>query len=231
MYMQESFSDGFAVQVPAGTSMLDAELQVPHGSMGLIIMSHAGCRTTGMQRVQNLSDAFIKQGFGILMMDLLTEEETEIGKPEAGGGTPDEWASSFDSEMLAERLYDSLDWVRDLPESQGLPIGLFGSGPGAWAAFAVAAAKPIEVGAVVASALTAGESLRALARVKAPTLILAGADEGGEGGLARDCYAALSGRKRMECIAGLGQAPGRDELRATEKMARFAAHWFTEYLR
>jgi len=226
--MQESFSDGFAVQVPAGTSVLDAELQVPHGSMGLIIMSHAGCRTTGMQRVQNLSDAFIKQGFGILMMDLLTEEETEIGKPEAGGGTPEEWASSFDSDMLAERLYDSLDWVRDLPEAQGLPIGLFGSGLGAWAAFAVAAAKSDEVGAVVASTLTEGESPRALARVKSPTLLLAGADEGG---LARTCYEALPGRKRMECIAGLGLAPGRDELRATEKVARFASHWFMEYLR
>ncbi|MEO6097896.1 MAG: dienelactone hydrolase family protein, partial [Fibrobacteria bacterium] len=183
------------------------------------------------QRVQNLSDAFIKQGFGILMMDLLTEEETEIGKPEAGGGTPDDWASSFDSDMLSERLYDSLDWVRDLPEAEGLPIGLFGSGPGAWAAFAVAAVKPVEVCAVVASALTPGEPLHSLARVKSPTLLLAGADEGGEGSMTRTCFAALSGRKRMECVAGLGRAPGRDELRATEAVARFASHWFMEYLR
>lgn len=228
MLMQEWFSDGFAVQVPAGTSVLDAEMQVPLGANGLIILCHAGSRTRGMQRVQNLADHFTKDGFGILVMDLLTEEEEEIGKQaESEGARPDEFC--FDSEMLSERLYDSLDWLRDLPEAQGLPLGLFGSGPGAWAALSVAAAKPVEVSAVVAAGIVPPLDLRILSRIKPPTLILAGDETGPEAALARACYSALPGRKRIECVAGLTKA--RDDARTNERIARHSGGWFQQNLK
>src|SRR3954463_14657880 len=103
MFMQEWFSDGMPVQVPAGTSILDAELQVPAGASGLIVMVQAGGKPRNAQRVQSLAESFLKEGFGILIMDLLTEEEAEIGK-DAGE------AGCFEDEMLEERLDDSLTW-------------------------------------------------------------------------------------------------------------------------
>ncbi|MDB5102861.1 MAG: alpha/beta hydrolase [Fibrobacteres bacterium] len=227
MMMQEWFSEGFPVQVPAGTSILDAEMQVPAGATGLIILSHAGSRAHGTQRVQNLAEYFTKDGFGILMMDLLTEEESEIGKQAEEMGTQGEDGSCFDTDMLSERLYDSLEWVRDLPEASGLPIGLFGTGPGAWATFAVAAAKPTVVSAVVAAGIPPAE-LDILRRVKPPTLIITGDQDGDEAKFARDCHAALTGRKRMEYVPGF--VKGRDDLRITEKVSRLACHWFEQYL-
>ena len=228
MLMQEWFSDGFAVQVPAGTSVLDAEMQVPLGANGLIILCHAGNRTRGMQRVQNLADHFTKDGFGILVMDLLTEEEEEIGKQaEAEGARADEF--QFDTDMLGERLYDSLEWLRDLPEAQGLPLGLFGSGPGAWAALSVAAAKPVEVSAVVVAGIVPPMDPRTLSRIKPPTLILTGEETGPEATLARACYTALPGRKRIECVTGLLKS--RDDSRINERIARHAASWFEQNLK
>src|SRR5690606_9602307 len=138
MMMQEWFSEGFPVQVPAGTSILDAEMQVPTGASGLIVLVHAGSRPRYTQRVQNLAEYFAKDGFGILIMDLLTEEESEIGKQA-------EDRNCFDREMLADRLDYSLEWVQDLPEASGLPIGLFGTGDGAWAAISAAAGRQEEV--------------------------------------------------------------------------------------
>lgn len=229
MLMQEWFSDGFAVQVPAGTSVLDAEMQVPLGATGLIILCHAGNRTRGMQRVQNLADHFTKDGFGILVMDLLTEEEEEIGKAAESEGRKSDDSFCFDTDMLSERLYDSLDWLRDLPEAQGLPIGLFGSGPGAWAALSVAAAKPVEVLAVVAAGIVPPLNLRTLARVKAPILILAGEETGPEAAVARACFSALPGRKRIECVTGLTKT--RDDARTNERIARHAAGWFEQNLK
>lgn len=228
MLMQEWFSDGFAVQVPAGTSVLDAEMQVPLGATGLIILCHAGNRTRGMQRIQNLADHFTKDGFGILVMDLLTEEEEEIGKQaEAEGARTDEF--QFDTDMLGERLYDSLDWLRDLPEAHGLPLGLFGSGPGVWAALSVAAAKPVEVSAVVVAGIVPPMDPRILSRIKPPTLILTGEETGPEAALARSCYTALPGRKRIECVTGLLKA--REDARINERIARHAASWFGQNLK
>lgn len=221
MMMQEWFSDGFPLQVPAGTSILDAEMQVPAGAAGLILLIHAGSRPRHTQRIQNMADYFAKDGFGILVMDLLTEEETEIGRQEDEG-------IGFDAELLADRLDNSLEWVRDLPEAFGLPIGLFGSGPGAWAVFSAAARRPVEIAAVVVAGLKAPVDIRALRGVNAPTLLIAGDDGGPEAGLAKECLAALVGKKKMETVLDAAR-PG-EEGRITEKLSRLACNWFDQYL-
>lgn len=220
MMMQEWFSEGFPVQVPAGTSILDAEMQVPSGANGLIVLVHAGSRPRFTQRVQNLAEYFTKDGFGILIMDLLTEEESEISK------RSDEIAC-FDREMLADRLDNSLEWVRDLPEASGLPIGLFGTGDGAWAAFSAAASRPADVSAIVAAGMATPADARMLKYVRAPAMLIAD-DDGPETDLARECLAALPGRKRMELVTGY--AKGREEARVTEKVSRLACFWFEQYL-
>ncbi|MDB5048748.1 MAG: putative phosphoribosyl transferase [Fibrobacteres bacterium] len=228
MMMQEWFSEGFPVQVPAGSSILDAEMQVPSGANGLIVLAHAGSRPRYSQRVQNVAEYFTKDGFGILIMDLLTEEESEIGKQAEELGVAGEDNTCFDAEMLAERLDDSLGWVRDLPEAAGLPLGLFGIGPGAWPAFKVAVARPGEVAAVVAAGLPAPGEIRIMRRLRAPTMIIAGDEEDAEADLARDCINAVPGRKRLEFIPGY--AKGRDDARITEKVSRLACHWFEQHL-
>jgi dienelactone hydrolase len=219
MLMQEWFSDGMPIQVPAGTSILDAELQVPAGATGLIVLTQAGGRPRYAQRVQNLAESFLKEGYGILIMDLLTEEEAEIGK-DAGE------ADCFEEEMLDERLDDSLTWLRDQPETMGLSLGLFGIGPGARAIFPAAAAHPNEIAALVAAGLDVPPPARALRSVRSPSLIITGEQEGPEAEAARAAYGVLPGRKRIEIIPGCSL--GREDSRAAEKLARLACQWFAQ---
>ena len=221
MMMQEWFSDGLPIQVPAGTSILDAEMQVPAGAAGLIVLTHAGGRARYGQRAQNLAEALLKEGYGILIMDLLTEEESEIGK-DAGD------SECFDEEMLAERLDDSLGWVRDLPEAMGLPLALFGAGPGARAIFAAAAARPLEISALAAAGLETPPEARVLRAIRSPTLILAGDPEGPDADCARACFDLIPARKRIEFVPGISS--GREDPRASDKLARLACQWFAHHL-
>src|SRR6185369_17105700 len=184
MLMQEGFSEGMPIQVPAGTSILDAELQVPDGATRLIVLTQAGGRPRYAQRMQSLAECMLREGYGILLMDLLTEEEAEIGK-DAGDG------DCFEEEMLDERLDDSLTWLGDQPETMGLALGLFGIGPGARAIFPAAAAHPLEITALVAAGLDAPPEARALRAVKSPALIIAGDQDGPEAEAARETYGLI----------------------------------------
>lgn len=221
MLMQDWFSDGMPIQVPAGTSILDAELQVPPGANGLIVLTHAGGRSRYSQRVQNLAECFLKEGMGILIMDLLTEEESEIGK-DAGD------SECFDEDMLSERLDDSLGWVRDLPETKGLSLGLFGIGPGARFIFPAAAARPLEIAALMAAGLDSVPEPRLLRAVQSPILLVAGDQDGPEATAARACNALIPARKRLEIVPGCSL--GREDARAADKVARLACNWFGQHL-
>jgi putative phosphoribosyl transferase len=221
MFMQEWFSEGMPVQVPAGTSILDAELQVPAGATGLIVMIQAGGKPRNAQRMQTLAEAFLKEGFGILIMDLLTEEEAEIGK-DAGE------AHCFEDEMLDERLDDSLTWLGDQPETMGLPVGLIGFGHGARALFPAAAAHPLEISAMVAAGMDAPPATRALRATKSPALFIAGEQDGPESEAARTAYLALPAPKRIEIVPGCSF--DREDTRATEKLARLACQWFGQHM-
>jgi putative phosphoribosyl transferase len=221
MFMQEWFSEGMPVQVPAGTSILDAELQVPAGASALIMLVQAGGRPRHAQRVQSLAESFLKEGLGILIMDLLTEEETEIGK-DAGE------ADCFEEQMLDERLDDSLTWLADQPETMGLSLGLIGFGHGARALFPAAAAHPIEISALVAAGLDAAPSPRSLRATKSPTLFITGEQNGPESEAARTAYLALPAPKRIEIIPGCSF--DREDSRATERLARLACQWFGQHM-
>ena len=221
MLMQDWFSDGIPIQVPAGTSILDAELQVPAGTTGLVVLTHAGGRTRYPQRAQNLAEAFLKEGLGILIMDLLTEEESEIGK-DAGD------SDCFDEDMLSDRLDDSLGWLADQPETMGLSLGLLGIGPGARAIFPVAAARPIEIAALMAAGLDSIPDARQLRAIRSPILLVAGSHEGPEADAARACFETIAARKRIEIVQMCSS--GREDARATDKLARLACGWFGQHL-
>jgi len=222
MLMQEWFSEGMPIQVPAGTSILDAELQVPAGATGLIVLTQAGGRPRYAQRVQSLAECMLREGYGILIMDLLTEEEAEIGKDSGD-------SECFEEAMLDERLDDSLTWLADQPETMGLAVGLFGIGPGARAIFPAAVAHPVEIAAVVAAGLDAPPDARALRALQSPALIVAGEQEGPESEAARTTYGLIAARKRIEIIPGCSL--GREDSRTSEKLARLASHWYGQHMR
>jgi putative phosphoribosyl transferase len=71
-------------------------------------------------------------------------------------------------------------------------------------------------------------SRAALAKVKAPVLLIVGGDDVGVIELNEQAYAALASEKRLEIVPGathLFEEPGK-----LEAVAHLAAQWFTQHL-
>lgn len=217
MLMEEWFADGHAVQVPAGTSVLDAELQLSGRSNGLIVMAHAGSGRRQQGRIQGLSEIFARAGFATLRMDLLTEEEAEIDGHMEG--------IHFDPDQLAERLDGAVDFVLDMPEAAHLPLGLFGSGSGAEAVVTVAAERSRALGAMVAAGLSGEELPPMYGRITTPALLVAAEKDPQGMALSKQCLQTLQGKKRLEILHGTGNLGN-----SMDKVARLACLWFEQHL-
>jgi pimeloyl-ACP methyl ester carboxylesterase len=108
-------------------------------------------------------------GLGTLLMDLLTREEDEVDRFTR--------QFRFDIGLLADRLTGAIDWLEGQPEMRELPIGLFGASTGAAAALRAAAARPDRVRTVVSRGGRPDLAGEALEHVRAPTLLIVGAND------------------------------------------------------
>jgi dienelactone hydrolase len=186
------------VEVPVGAVLLDGDLTVPAGATGVV--QEAGLAT--------------------LLMDLLTQAEEAVD--EATGHL------RFDIGLLAHRLAGATEWLRAAPDTGALRIGYFGASTGAAAALVAAAALPEAVAAVVSRGGRPDLAGDALARVRAPALLIVGGDAAAVLGLNE---AALN---ELRCAARLAVVPGAthlfEEPGALEQVARLARGWFVEHL-
>ena len=112
---------------------------------------------------------------------------------------------------------------------KALPIGLFGASTGAAAALKAAAARPDQVAAVVSRGGRPDLAGADLERVRAPTLLIVGGDDGPVVGMNEDALAKLgSPVKELVVVPGAGhlfEEPGK-----LDEVARLAAAWFTRHL-
>jgi pimeloyl-ACP methyl ester carboxylesterase len=114
------------------------------------------------------------------------------------------------------------------PQTNKLPVGLFGASTGAAAALIAAADLPQLVKAVVSRGGRpdlAGSALRA---VTAPTLLIAGGEDTVVIELNKKAIADVQGEKDLVIIPGathLFEEPG-----ALEAVAGLAKNWFLQYL-
>ena len=134
----------------------------------------------------------------------------------------------FDIGLLAERLGSATDWTLHEPSLRGLRIGYFGSSTGGGAALVTAAARPEPVGAVVSRGGRPDLAGAALAKVKAPTLLIVGGEDDAVIDMNREAMAKMQCEVKLELIPGathLFEEPG-----ALESAAKLASDWFTRYL-
>jgi pimeloyl-ACP methyl ester carboxylesterase len=121
------------------------------------------------------------------------------------------------------------DWLAREAQTAGLPVGCFGASTGAAAALIAAAERPDEVRAVVSRGGRPDLAGPALARVRAPTLLIVGGHDVPVIELNRQAFDRLrAARKELVIVPGathLFEEPG-----ALEEVARLAAGWFTRYL-
>jgi putative phosphoribosyl transferase len=184
-----------------------------------VAFSHGSGSGRHSPRNQFVARELHKDALGTLLLDLLTQDEGRVA------------AMRFDIALLPARLADAVHFLATDPATRRLPIGLFGASTGAASALRVAAATPERIGAVVSRGGRpdlAGAS--ALARVRAPTLLIVGGADVGVIELNEQARKALVACERRRLVLVPGATHLFEEPGALEDVARYAAEWFSRYL-
>jgi len=208
---------GPLVSIPSGRVMLEGVLELPETPAGVVVFSHGSGSGRHSPRNRYVAQELRSAGLGTLLLDLLTPEEDT------------DYEMRFDIDLLTERLGDAVRFVRQHAATQSLAVGLFGASTGAASALRVAAAAPDLVQAVVSRGgrpdLTGDQ---ALARVKAPTLLIVGGRDHGVIELNQAAHRLLDCEKEIAIVSGathLFEEPG-----TLEEVAHLARDWFLRHL-
>lgn len=201
------------VQIAADGHQLKGTLSLPDQCDSIVLFAHGSGSGRFSPRKQFVAAALQSAGIGTLLMDLLQEDEEEDRE------------KVFDIELLAGRLQNAADWLRQQPETHNHGFGYFGASTGAAAALVAAARRPEDVNAVVSRGGRPDLAADYLPRVKAPTLLIVGGNDDIVITLNEEALAALRCPKQLVIIPGathLFPEPG-----ALEQVARLASEWFT----
>jgi putative phosphoribosyl transferase len=208
------------VRVPAGPATLEGNLTLPGEARAVVLFAHGSGSSRHSPRNRYVARLLNEAKLATLLIDLLTLHEEVIDTRTAH--------LRFDIDLLAERLVDATDWLTQFPDTKHLPIGYFGASTGAAAALAAAAVRPDVVGAVVSRGGRPDLAGSALPRVRAPTLLIVGGDDGQVIELNRAALAQLCCEKQLVIVPAathLFEEPG-----ALDEVARLARDWFQRYL-
>lgn len=205
------------VSIQTGKATLDGALWLPEEPVGVILLADGRSGYRVKPPIDYVGTVLRNARLGTLWLDLAAL----LGKA---------CDVSNEAQPLPERLGAACAWLAQNGSTRDLPVGLFGAGAGAAAVLQLAANVGKRVSAVV---LRGGRPDHAhqgiLARVSAPTLLIAGSLDEGMVGANRAAYAALRCEKRLEIIPGATHS--FEEPGSMEVVARLARGWFLQKVR
>lgn len=206
-----------ALKVSVGRHRLHGFLEVPENATGLVIFAHGSGSGRRSPRNHYVAAGLRRSGLGTLLIDLLDASEEK------------ERANVFDIPLLASRLREAADWVASVGTLQGLPIGYFGASTGAGAAL-LAASKPDDRTAAIVSRGGRPDlaTAAALARVRAPTLLIVGSRDDPVIELNKEAMRHMQAETKMAIVPGAGhlfEEPGM-----LDQVIDHAKRWFHLYL-
>ncbi|MDX1634457.1 MAG: alpha/beta fold hydrolase [Marinobacter sp.] len=210
------------VSIGSDQVRLNADLTLPHGHLkGVVLFAHGSGSSRKSSRNRQVANALVRRGLATVLLDLLTEDEEREDMRTR--------ELRFDIPMLAGRLVGAVDWIPQQDELKDQAIGLFGSSTGAAAALIAAAERPARVHAVVSRGGRPDLAGEALARVKAPTLMIVGGDDEPVIGMNRDAADQMNCEVSTEIVPGathLFEEPGK-----LDQVSALAGNWFVEKFR
>jgi putative phosphoribosyl transferase len=212
---------GEAIVVQTDGVSLEGTLALPPDPAGIVLFAHGSGSSRHSPRNQFVAEELRGGRLGTLLIDLLGADEEEL---DARTGE-----LRFDIGLLAGRLGAATRWLAGRAATRDLPLGYFGASTGAAAALVSAAEQPDAVGAIVSRGGRPDLAGDALARVRAPTLLIVGGADDLVLELNRDALEHLRTEKALEIVPGathLFRQPG-----ALERVAELARDWFTTHLR
>jgi pimeloyl-ACP methyl ester carboxylesterase len=210
-----------AVRIAAGqATLLEADLTLPKSARALVLFAHGSGSSRLSPRNRYVARLLNEAMLATLLVDLLTPAEERIDLVTAH--------LRFNIALLAERLVGVTDWVARRRHTKDLALGYFGASTGAAAALVAAAERPDGARAIVSRGGRPDLAGPALARVRAPTLLIVGGNDFQVIELNRAAFAELRAEKEFVIVPGathLFEEPG-----ALEEVARLARDWFERYL-
>jgi putative phosphoribosyl transferase len=206
------------VEIPCGEVVLPGILRRPREAEGLVIFAHGAGSNRHSCRNERIAREFNRRNLATLLFDLLSPWDA---------GSQGEEAPRLDLRLLADRLACATDWAAAEPQTRELQMGLLGAGTGAAATLSVAARFP-RIHAVVTRGGRTDLAGDCVTRVKAPTLLIAGAEDHAIVGWNYATYERLTCLKCLMLVGGathLFTEPG-----ALDQVADLAADWFHKHL-
>lgn len=196
--------------------VLQGTLRLPPVLRGLVVFVHGSGSSRLSPRNRFVVDALGGAGFATLLFDLLTRAEAKDRR------------NVFAIALLAGRTAAACRALRRDPRMSALPLGLFGASMGAAASLVAATALGDAVRAIVSRGGRPDLAGKSLAFVRAPTLLIVGAEDRDVLALNRAAAAA------MRCAVALIVVPRASHLfeepGALEAVTRHAEVWFRRWL-
>src|SRR5437764_15274226 len=186
------------VQVPAGARRLDGILSIPEDARGAVLLAQGSRNLESDSSFPDIASVFYEAGLATLIVHLLTEDEETLDQ--------ETHFFRFNATVLQQRIIHIAEWLLWSEGTQNLSIGYFGNGPTVGAAITAAAERPDLVHAVVATNARTDLAQPYLARVLAPTYLIAGENDTSTVNMNREALAQLPAEvetnKKLELIAG-----------------------------
>lgn len=204
------------LNIPLENIILKGRLRIASLQKGLIIFSHGSGSSRLSSRNNYVADFLLQEGFSSLLFDLLTETEDLI------------YENRFNIDLLTQRLVMTTLWIEKQKETINIPIGLFGASTGAASALNATTFLGTKVKAVVSRGGRPDLAESNLDKIKTPTLLIVGGNDGAVIELNKKAYNKLAGIKKIEIIEGathLFSEPGKLDL-----VAKLSSDWFNNYL-
>jgi len=209
-----------SVLVSTDSVKLHGDLTIPKNAEGIVLFAHGSGSGRHSPRNKYVAQVLQKAGLATLLIDLLTEEEEKV----------DDYTAHlrFDIGLLAKRLTGATDWLIKNPDTKNLGIGYFGASTGAAAALVASVDCPDIIKAIVSRGGRPDLAGPLLPRVRAPTLLIVGGNDGPVIEMNEEALNLLKIEKNLIIVPGathLFEEPG-----TLEEVARLAADWFVNHL-
>lgn len=211
---------GESIVIPVAEGRIAADLRVPERASDLVIFAHGSGSSRFSSRNRAVAESLEANGFGTLLLDLLTQEEEAVDVQTR--------EYRFDIDLLGRRVVLATDWAQNRPDLRRLPIGFFGASTGAAAALIGAAERPAVTQAVVSRGGRPDLAGRVLPKVKAPTLLIVGGHDEPVIEMNREAMRQMTAPVELEIVPGathLFEEPG-----TLEQVMSLAAAWFRHHL-
>lgn len=208
------------VRIHADNVQLAGELALPDDYRGVVLFVQGSGSTRFSPRNQLVSRTIGSAGFGVLVFELLTTEESALDLRSPN-------LARFDIALLARRLVAVTQWLKNQPKMGDAALGYYGASTGGGVVMAAAAQMGKGISAVVSRGGYVEQAGDALQHVTAPTLLIVGSLDQQILWLNQDAYRKMKCVRRLEVVDGANHLfEGAGKL---EEVVRLASDWFKRY--